>query len=804
MDWLLRRLADRLGVAPARPGEQITPQVRFEQAWPQGVTLLVVVACAALIIYLYRREGSAPLAYKMLLAGLRISLVILCVFMLSEAVLSVERTGLPYFVVMADNSASASEADRYADPKEKAEAERLAKVAGKPAASRFAVAQGWLASDDAKVIRELQKQHKVRLYTVATKALELAEVDKPADVAPAVKALLKAEAQGKESRLGDGVRQVLTELRGAPPSGILVLTDGQTTDGETLARAAEFARGKGVPLFAVGLGDPQPERDLELTDLQVDEVVFVDDQVPFRVKLGGRGFAGQEVTVRLKELPPGTQDPAAAKEVASKREKVPPDGQPKIVEIAHRPKEVGDKTFLLEIDALPRERRTDNNRLTRTIRVRKEKLKVLIVEGYPRYEYRYLKNFLERDETIDLGVVLQSADPEYSEQDQFALPTVPASKDDLFQYDVVILGDADPSFLSASQMANLREFVTVKGGGILFVAGENFNPLDYRGTPLESLLPIQLAEARNPTAVGNAVAAFRPRLTPEGMASPIFRFADAEPESVQIWNNLPELFWFLEAPRKQPAATVLAEHPTLRGADNTPLPIVLYQFVGAGKAMFVAVDDTWRWRFRVADRYFGRYWVQSLRFLARSKLAGQQQAEVATDRSTYQPNQPVRIRVRFPNPGLAPAGGEVNVEVERQGKGPRKLTLRASPGARNVFEGILPRPEVGPYEVRLLPPPVLEGGLPSSKFNVEPPADEFVHLRMNEPELRQAAEASGGKFYTPATAAAAVFLKDLPPPQKVPLDTDPPIPLWNAWPVLALFLAVLTAEWLLRKRKQMV
>ena len=65
------------------------------------ITLLVIVACAILILYLYRREGTAPLGYKMLLAALRISLVVLAVFMLSEAVLSVERTGLPYFVVMA-------------------------------------------------------------------------------------------------------------------------------------------------------------------------------------------------------------------------------------------------------------------------------------------------------------------------------------------------------------------------------------------------------------------------------------------------------------------------------------------------------------------------------------------------------------------------------------------------------------------------------------------------------------------------------------------------------------------------------
>jgi hypothetical protein len=73
---------------------------------------------------------------------------------------------------------------------------------------------------------------------------------------------------------------------------------------------------------------------------------------------------------------------------------------------------------------------------------------------------------------------------------------------------------------------------------------------------------------------------------------------------------------------------------------------------------------------------------------------------------------------------------------------------------------------------------------------------------MNEPELIRAAETTHGKFYTPLTAFS--LMKDLPKPSKVPLDTDPPIPLWNTWPILTLFLLLITTEWVFRKRKQMV
>ena len=358
----------------------------------------------------------------------------------------------------------------------------------------------------------------------------------------------------------------------------MLLTDGQTTEGEPLSKAAELAARRACRSITIGLGSAEPARDLELTELLVDDVVFVDDAVRFQAKLLARGFAGPEDRASgSRSATRASTDPKAARELETIEVDAPADGQPKRVELVHRPKTTGERTFILEVDPQPRELQTENNRIERAVTVRKEKLKVLLVDSEPRYEFRYLKNYLEREETIDLSVVLLSSDPEYSEQDRSALPTFPAAKDELFAYDVVIFGDADPSFLSQSQMQNLAEFVTEKGGGILFIAGELFNPLAYRGTPLETLLPIELAEARNPTAVGNAITSFRPELTVEGRSSPIFRFGEDEAASAQIWQDLPELYWYLEAPRKKPAALVLAEHPTVdrhrRQAAADPLPV---------------------------------------------------------------------------------------------------------------------------------------------------------------------------------------------------------------------------------------
>jgi hypothetical protein len=290
-------------------------------------------------------------------------------------------------------------------------------------------------------------------------------------------------------------------------------------------------------------------------------------------------------------------------------------------------------------------------------------------------------------------------------------------------------------------------------------------------------------------------------LTLEGRSNPIFRLGESDASSLQIWQSLPESYWYCEAPRKKPAALVLAEHPTALGADGK-LPLIVYQFVGTGKSMFQAFDDTWRWRFRTGDKYFGRYWVQTIRFLARSRLVGQRQAEIQTDRRRYQRGDPIQLRVRFPNPAQAPAGGEVAVQVERQGEPGRRLGLKLAPGTRNVFEGIIPQAREGNYEVRLLPPPVLSGATPSTTFQVDAPVGEFERIEMNQTELVRAAERTGGKFYTPLTAST--LSADLPKPSRVPLDTDPPIPLWNTREMLGLFLVLITLEWILRKRLQMV
>jgi hypothetical protein len=845
-DAAARALARSLAEPPPR-GEVLTPRIRYDHPWPQWLFLLVALGGGALIVALYRREASAPTWARTLLTALRLALLLLAMLFLAEAVLTLDRTGLPTFVVMIDDSASGQVEDAYADAAAQGRAAQLAALSGRPRPDRLALGVGYLLQDDAKLLRSLAERQRVRLYRVSDAAVEVGEIERPDQVDALLAKLKELDTVGEQTRLGDAVARVLRDLGGSPPTAILLLSDGQTTDGLRLTEAADLARKQGVPLFTVGLGDETPPRDLALSDLQVDDVVFVGDTVRFSARLSARGLnpgqgGGGQATLRLlRRRPDGGLEPLETTQVP-----IPPEGQPARVEILHRPEEVGASTFVVEVVPQDRELQVENNRIDRVVEVRDQKLRVLYVEGEPRWEFRYLKTYLERDTTIDLRVLLQLSDDRFAEQDRSALAAFPPGDDSpegLFRYDVLIVGDVDPSLLNTRQMEDIVEFVTKRGGGLYLVAGELFNPLALDGKPLELLLPIRLEDARNPVVAGVPVEPFRLQPTPEGLASPLFRLGEDQAESERIRQALPPSLWYLEAPRKQPTAVVLAEHPTQSGADGK-LPLILTHNVGAGRVLFSAIDDTWRWRFRVGDRYFGRYWVQALRYLAAGRRAGSRQAEVVADRRRYLRGQPVRLRVRFLNPSLVRDLPTVNAELRRDGQPPRPVALRAAPGSADaaVFDATLGDLPEGRYTLALVPPPVLEGEPPSASFQIDPPAGEFVRLELNREELAAAARLSHGHYFrwdetskivadseevprpsdSDATSAAVVVDEEpddrptdsggstprtlaelLPAPQQVPLDSDPPIPLWNSWPLFVLFLLLIAGEWIARKRLRM-
>jgi hypothetical protein len=540
---------------------------------------------------------------------------------------------------------------------------------------------------------------------------------------------------------------------------------------------------------------------LRLSDLLVDDVVFVNDLVHFDVTLSAEGLTGQ---ARVRLLRSGEASPVAEQDV-----ELDSQGGPRKLRLSHRPDQQGEFEYVVEVMPRPEEADVENNRITRKITVREEVIRVLLVQAYPSYEFRMLKQMLQRElnraqpaegKTRGFRTVLQEADLEYVDTDKTAERLFPVSREELFTYDVLIFGDVNPAMLSPSIMQNVYEFATVRGGGVVFIAGPRYTPLAYRDTPLAPLFPVELDTVRVPDAGAAVNEAFRPRLTPLGLASPTTQLADTPAANEKLWREqLAPLHWFATAPDLRPGVRVLAEHPTKVGDDGRPLPIITLQFVGAGKVVFHATDETHRWRFRAGDVYFARYWIQTIRYLCRARLLeGGRGAELSTDRDEYRRGEVVRLRVRFLDDRLAPQSDDgVVVVVERAGAERRSITLRRLAGERGVFEGTAGQLADGDYRAWIATPP-LEGQPPAKDFSISAPPGELARTRMDSAGMAEAARLSLGKFYRWHEARG--LLDDLPRGRQVRIESLPPRPIWNA-PILAgLFVMLIGAEWLLRKR----
>ncbi|MGL4423393.1 MAG: hypothetical protein ACRCZF_22235, partial [Gemmataceae bacterium] len=396
-----------------------------------------------------------------------------------------------------------------------------------------------------------------------------------------------------------------------------------------------------------------------------------------------------------------------------------PQGKPVPVRLKHIPTDIGEKEYIIEATPTDGEKDRVNNRIVRRVSVTdNKKLRVLYIEATPRYEYRFLKVLLEREiesgrsvRAFELQTLLLDASKDYASTDRAALRGFP-TRSELFEYDVVLLGDIDPETLPrpTQTLSDLADFVRVRGGGMLVIAGHQAMPQKLFATPLADVLPVLPPE----TPRGGAVAdedlpditeTYKPKLTPTGLLHPIFRFSGDESANVRIWNGLQPMFWSATGYRKRQSAEVLAVHPTRLGDGGENYPLVLQQFAGAGRVIFFGFEETWRWRYRSEEEQFNRFWRQTVRVLARNRVA---RTELRTDRQTpYRRDEPITITVQFPDDAPAPSSG-VKIRLDatsvRGDRETQRLTLTKREGTRGTFQSLVTRTPEGTYRFTLEEP----------------------------------------------------------------------------------------------------
>jgi uncharacterized membrane protein len=785
------------------------------------IAVLIDVMGTALTIVIYVLEGNTvSLGYRLGLAGIRIALLqVIVVVLLPQFGLTFERESWPDIAILIDDSGSMSiKNEQLKDKGVREAAEALAELQGLKLkdADRLALAKAVVTGGENDWLTRLIKEKKFRLhvYHFSSKAKRIADATVPKDVDDAIKAVNNLEATEKNdsTQIGAAVRQVLGDFRGSSLTALIVLTDGVNTQGEDLVKVSTYAKNMDVPLYLVGVGDSYPVLDLELHDLSVDDSVFVNDWLIFQAQLSGRGFKNLHTKVQLLEK--GNDKILDQQDVH-----VDDSGKAIKIRLRYQPTEPGERTFVIRVPPEEGEPNKDNNLIERRIVVREAKpVKVLYIEGYPRWEYRYVKTLLAREserikdnKSVELKVVLQKADPAFAAQDKDALAEIPA-RVDLFTYDVVLLGDVDPRVgpNMAEHIKDLADFVKEKGGGLAMLAGPWHAPHDYKDTPLRDVLPIDLVDFKRNDA--NLTDSFQPELTAVGKVHPIFRFSSDDAENDDIWAKLQPLFWHAEGYRARPVAEVLAVHPKTTvqesGGASVPLPLVVQQFVGSGRCLFIGLDETWRWRFRENELHFNQFWLQTVRYLARSRVG---RLDLRLDKQTpYRRGDPIKITVRFPDDAPAPPPDtKVEVHIKRQppskpaegsqeaaGVKEWRVQLALVEGSRATYQSIHTETPEGEYQFELVAP-FLPDPRPRVECKVLAPPTEMEAPQMNQTDMQFAARETSGRYYTLEDAHR--LIDDLPRGSRATLSSAGDTVLWNTLPVLALVMFFFTAEWVLRK-----
>jgi hypothetical protein len=471
-----------------------------------------------------------------------------------------------------------------------------------------------------------------------------------------------------------------------------------------------------------------------------------------------------------------------------------------------------------------------NNASDFSIQLLDRPLRVAYFDGYPRWEYRYIKNLLVREASISSVVMLLAPGRRYLQEGTVTLDALPRTGEDWAKFDVVILGDVWPGVFTREQLELLKQRVSVGGAGLIFIGGEASTPGAWRATPLSDLLPLALSESVSGGASGlervEGPAVLAP--TPAADRLGVLRLSDAPDEKTQMywppelsdpaagWSRL-HFVQRIDPALLKPAAETLAVARPIED-PAAAWPAVLSMRYGAGRVLYVATDEVWRWRYGRGELLPERFWIQMVRLLGResvSRAGRSAQIEVLPERAEV--DQPVRVELTLIDQALVEsAPGTARVRVvpaggERPDAPAIELTLTAEGtagpgaavggvGATRTLSGTWVPTTPGRYTVEAVDSELrgsAEGGDSSARVEVWRSDDELRRPQTDHPALAALSEATGGRVLTPGELGQ---LPRLLPDRSLKIAGEPEVhTLWDTPLALLLLLTLLTAEWVGRR-----
>ena len=724
--------------------------------WSFGVSLPLILlaalvwAAAAWLCYTnWRRRGGRVMAA---LEGLRLTIMTLLAFTLlrPELVRLIQRTERPEIVVLTDASASMTTRDVTL-------------------ASNVISRAEWLDQQrKTNAWKPLERDAKVLIEGFAAPPPKGARADEGTDLNQALETVLKRQKNLK---------------------AVLLLTDGDWNLGKSPIGTATRYRDQNIPLFAVVVGRETPMPDLVLEPSSAPAYGLLGEQIsiPFKV----RSHLPREVKTTLA-IDDGSDE-------ETRREIVIPAMGELQDAIVWSPRRMGEFNLQVKLPVEPDESLKDNNTQGVRIAVRSETLKVLVVDSLPRWEYRYLRNALERDPGVEMHCLLFHPGMAAGGGRHY-LPAFPGTKEALSRYDVIFLGDVGvgEGELKESDAELIKGLVEQQSSGLVFLPGSRGRQLSLLRTPLKDLLPVVLDETR-PEGAGFQNESVL-LLSNQGKGHLLTRFNADEDRNDNIWKNLPGFYWSAAVEKSRPGSEVLAVHSSLRNSWGRT-PLLVTRPAGSGKVLFMGTDSAWRWRRGVEDKYHYRFWSQVVRWMAHQRHL----SEKAGVRLTFSPETPrVGETVFLQTTVLDASGypidkGPVTGKVTAPGGRVERLDFSPVEGGWGVFKSSFNPSAGGPYKVQVTAE--RQGRKLDTEIAVSQPRIEKLGQPANAQVLREIAGLTkGASGPVPELKRIIDQISLLPEPKPI----ERRIRLWASpwWGGLILFL--LGIYWTARKLAGMV
>jgi hypothetical protein len=596
---------------------------------------------------------------------------------------------------------------------------------------------------------------------------------------------------------------IVGSLAGDRPQGqaLLLLSDGihnSPGGAKRVLESALTAKAMSAPISTTTIGGAAQLRDLEVALPREQELALVRQKVPLRATVRQReALAGESDVILIKD----------DREIARQRVQLAPGGTANVT-FDIQEEQAGLARYEVRVPKHAGEATEGNNASAFVLRTIDRPIRVLLLEGKPYWDAKFLIRTLSQDAALELDAVVRVADGRFVKRslrlggDAASETASPAqrreesevvkelsellSAESLAGYQVIVLGRDAESFLIGEAPDLLRDWISREGGALVCYRG---SPVSQMTQQLSRMMPVRWSPG--------AESRFRVQLTGRGQG---LSWISSSAPSQDALARMPSLSSSSRPERPSALAVVLALD------DGAEQPVISYQPYGGGRVVAIEGAGMWRWAFLAPQHQqhepvYDELWRGLMRWLALGAgLAPGQNAALRADRVSYftGENASATLLVReeatvkeFGKVALRKANGEAIGEFVPS-------PIGDEPGVYGVDFGVLPE---GAYRA------ALEGHDDSSEltvaFDVRPNYSERLDIAARPDLLARIAEESGGIVLDDADGGKLTkqFREHLAASRPVRFQETT---VWDRWWVLAAVVGLWGAAWGLRRARGLI